>query len=299
MVVVGCLDKKNQAEVMEDYPAVSIPKEQRPKAIDSHFHLDRVRNKLGHQVDYKQMLESVVPEIGAEVWVTGGVAVFCDPPTYPTQAEVTELVEQGVGVAIGLHPKPLKSYTEDDFKKFTKCIKYTGVCALGEVGLDHYQTKPDTWDDQHHLLDQALEHLTVDKVLVLHNRGDGNEMMELLYHLKGVVPRTQRIHLHCFNGSVKSRDKWINQFPNIHFGFTALVDHFRKPQKEALRTLEANRLLLETDAPYFHIGNNHLSTPALLGTTAQIVARVRGETWQQVLEVSAVNAQKLYRLPST
>ena len=175
-------------------------------------------NKLGNQAaTLKDVLKAVEANIGDKVCVVGGVAIFCDPATYPSQDEVNQLATQGVGVAFGLHPKT-KNVSEDSWNKFTACLQLEGVRALGEVGLDHFKIAKTLWDQQHIVLSRALDHLTPDKVLVLHNRGDGTELLELLFHLKGVVPKEQRIHLHCYSGNASTRDRWVATFPNVHFG---------------------------------------------------------------------------------
>ena len=297
LVVLGCLDSTTRQELREQFPAISVPFQQRQKAVDSHFHLDRVRNKLGRKrLSFTDMLEVEEPDAGDEVWVTGGVAVFCDPQSYPSQEEVDSLVGLGVGVAIGLHPNPSRPYKDEDWSKFRRCLQFSGVCALGEVGLDHVKGPVSTWDSQHEVLDQALDYLTPERVLVIHSRDNKTEMLELLFHLKGRVPADQRIHLHCFSGKASTRDKWIQAFPNVHFGFTPLVASFNNEQKEALRTLEVDRLLIETDAPYFSGEGRSISTPAFVGTSARCVCTIRSETWEELLRVTAVNARRLYRL---
>ena len=119
-------------------------------------------------------------------------------------------------------------------------------------------------------------------------------MMQLLYQLKGVVPKTQKIHLHCFYGSKRVVDRWISEFPETHFGFTAMVKSFDAVSVEALKTLEEHRLLLETDSPYFKPQNKRASTPALIGDVAKLVANLRGQSWEKVLEVTRANGRRLY-----
>ena len=88
-----------------------------------------------------------------------------------------------------------------------------------------------------------------------------------------MVPREQKIQM----------DQWQRVFLNTHFGFTGMVQHFSHDSKEALRQLQEEKLLLETDAPYFRIGGRAHSSPALIGMVADMVAKIRGQTWKQVL----------------
>ena len=59
-------------------------------------------------------MKEVESNAGDKVNVVREVAVFCDPKSYPSQEEIKELGTKGVGVAIGLHSKSSRLYTEDD-----------------------------------------------------------------------------------------------------------------------------------------------------------------------------------------
>ncbi|KAH3773240.1 hypothetical protein DPMN_174598 [Dreissena polymorpha] len=62
----------------------------------------------------------------------------------------------------------------------------------------------------------------------------------------------------------------------------------------ALRRIDGDRLLLETDAPNFPAANQELSSPSCIGATAREVAKIRGCSWMDVLRQTAENAQQLY-----
>ncbi|MEW8548718.1 MAG: TatD family hydrolase [Candidatus Thiodiazotropha sp.] len=232
------------------------------------------------------------------VKLTGGVVVFCDPPTYPTREEAQILQQSGFHIAIGMHPKQASLYTDADHAAFLERLSFPGVRVFGEIGVD-YSVEPARWANQHVLLDKVLKHLQPFHVLVLHARaiqGDqtGVGYIQLLFQLKGVVPTTQKIHLHCFEGTTEVMNRWTEEFPNTYFGFTGLVGSFNTASKEALRSLNPDRLLLETDAPYFHIGGRRYSSPGLIGMVAKMIADIRKETWSHVLEAASRNARRLY-----
>jgi len=174
-----------------------------------------------------------------------------------------------------------------------------GVRGLGEVGLDHTSLSS-AWSVQHRVLDRALTFLRPDDVLVIHNRAPDNDrsepMLQLLYQLKGVVPRDQRIHVHCFHGGVETVKLWIETFPNAHFGYTPLVSSASQDAKTALRQMEDHRILLETDAPYFKTKEARFSTPAFLGVAAASVAHIRGQDPETILQLTAANGRRLYRM---
>lgn len=301
LVVFACLNDRDRQELIERYPisATWMDEEGLPEGFDSHFHLDRSRKVLNKpNASVKDICGMVHPDRNFRFRLIGGVVVFCDPCTYPTREVMQELQTQGYLIAIGMHPKYVNTYTEADFAAFQQCLSNPEVWALGEVGLD-YTVDPSMWGLQHVVLDRVLKHLLPSHVLVLHARGmmgtqTGVGYFQLLFQLKGVVLPEQRIHLHCFEGSRELMERWLSEFPNTRFGFTGLVKHFNAASKEALRSIQEDKLLLETDSPYFHIGGRKHSSPALLGMVANMVAEVRGQTWTEVLEVASRNARLLY-----
>ena len=295
--ILSCLEERNRNSLRELFPAIEVVvSEDGPDAFDAHFHLDRTAQRAKRSIEeFPAVCSAVKPEEEFQVRVTGGVAVFCDPATYPSEEQVAICQRQGLVVAIGMHPK--HQPTEQDWAAFGRCIKFPNVAALGEVGLD-YSIAPSLWSRQHVVLDRALQLLSPNLVLVLHSRcqkdSSDNSAMQLLYQLKGVVPSEQKIHLHCFSGDQEAVDRWTHEFPNVHFGFTAMVRDFSGGNKEALKNLEDRRLLLETDAPFFRLGGRHFSTPAMLGMVASLVGAVRGQDWRDILQLTNANARRLY-----
>ena len=300
LVLFACLSAKDQQEVTEQYPVSTSWRdvEGLPDGFDSHFHLDRSRNVL-HRPDasVEEICSAIRPDAEFKYKLIGGVVIFCDPPSYPTREDVRQLQDDGFLVGIGLHPKQSEQYSEADFASFQRCLEYPEVKVLGEIGLD-YSVNRSSWAAQHLVLDRVLKHLQPTQVLV-HARGDretlGLGYYQLLFQLKGVVSSNQRIHVHCFEGDHALVETWLGEFPNTLFGFTGLVQHFNRASKEALRRLPEDKLLLETDSPYFRIGGRHNSSPALLGMVANMVADIRGQEWKEILGVALRNASLLYQ----
>ena len=86
MSILSLLGEDRRDKLRATFPAVE--ELELPEAVDSHFHLDRTAHKLGLNLDYERVASHTVSDPSHQVKVTGGVAVFCDPATYPTQEEV-------------------------------------------------------------------------------------------------------------------------------------------------------------------------------------------------------------------
>ncbi len=68
------------------------------------------------------------------------------------------------------------------------------------------------------------------------------------------VPPDFRIHLHCFKESKDMMDKWLSKYSNCYVGFTPLArDSDAKAMAEVIRSAPLERILLETDSPYFQV----------------------------------------------
>uniref|UniRef100_A0A0B6Z6Z9 Uncharacterized protein n=1 Tax=Arion vulgaris TaxID=1028688 RepID=A0A0B6Z6Z9_9EUPU len=89
--------------------------------------------------------------------------------------------------------------------------------------------------------------------LVLHCRDAYDDCLIIL---KEMVPRTWRIHLHCFCGNMEVADIWMDTFPNLYIGLTPVITYRSAYDSiNSARHIPLNRLLLETDSPYFVPGS--------------------------------------------
>ncbi|KAK3092520.1 hypothetical protein FSP39_003912 [Pinctada imbricata] len=136
--------------------------------------------------------------------------------------------------------------------------------------------------------------------LVLHLRGPSGDTYgsdvtgRCQAIMRRVCRREQKIHVHCFTGLSQVVNDWLSDFPNTFFGVTAAVRRFDEEQKSGLRAIPRNRLLLETDAPYFPVGNVPYSTPAYLGDTAAFVAVYLNIGPCDLMQLTLRNAMTLY-----
>jgi TatD DNase family protein len=66
------------------------------------------------------------------------------------------------------------------------------------------------------------------------------------------LKETHKIHLHCFTGGWKLGKMFLDKFPNLCIGVTSLIT-FRTANSahELVKNIPIERLLFETDSPYF------------------------------------------------
>lgn len=178
---------------------------------------------------------------------------------------------------VGIHPGKV------DVETLAHILDTFEVVGLGQVGIDGTNEDPLL---QRRILDDALgllksrPHL----VLVLHCLAGIRDSVssvyyEMFYRCKGI--HTDVVSL------------WLGYFPNTYFGYNSMVsrNNFGPDSRLAVRRLDATRILLETDAPYFPAAGKELSSLAYIGVTAREVAKVRGCSWKELMQQAADNAQ--------
>ncbi len=190
--------------------------------------------------------------------------------------------------AVGVHPLNME---DAPFSKarLTHWLQQPKVVALGEVGLDYHYT-PETRAQQIELFAAQLEVATALGVpVIVHDREAHEDTLTLLkkYRPKGVV--------HCFSGSAEFAQEVVRLGMYIGLGGATTFKNARKPLEVAAR-VPADRLLLETDAPYMtpvpYRGKRCVS--AYISYTARAVALVRNATPAEILNQTTQNAKALF-----
>ena len=153
------------------------------------------------------------------------------------------------------------------------------------------------------MLFKILDLVQPDKVLVFHLRGLSSDIYGYATNLRcfgmlvmAGVNLGQPIHLHCFTGSRVMVQRWLEMFPNTHFGLTAKFQELSQEQTLALRVVPEDRLLIETDSPYLSLSGQGINTPAYAGDVASSFDDRRDISTRETLELTVKNGRRLYRL---
>ena len=196
-----------------------------------------------------------------------------------------------VYATIGIHPHDVKDARPEDMRELSQLAKHKKVVAIGEVGLDFYRNlSPE--DVQRKFMIQFFEmakeaHLP----LVLHIRDAYEPMIELLKeHLKGL-----RAVSHCFSGTREVMESLVAL--GLFISFAGPVTYKKNDSlREAAKACPADRILLETDAPFLapqaHRGKRNES--AFMMESARLVAELRGVSPEKLGEMSSHNAEVLF-----
>ncbi len=189
---------------------------------------------------------------------------------------------------VGFHPENLNDMPKDYLEQIAKVLKHEKAVALGETGLDYH------WDIEKELQHRVFEEQLIlskelDVPVVIHDREAHGDVMQYLrkYQPKGLM--------HCFSGSVEMLKEVLRLGLSISLGGTVTFKNARVPV-EVAEVVPLDRLLLETDAPYLSPVPNRgkRNDSSNIVYTATKIAEIKGIGVQQLLDITAENAKRLY-----
>ena len=226
---------------------------------DSHCHLDFLARKLNREnvkggESLVKSLQSDGQNLGDRFG--GCIANFCHPRDWGQGASkvLSSCKSQNrVFLTLGCHPHfddKMDSSSVDQLQRLAREMKGR-VVAIGECGLDKSGKNRVPMDVQMKYFEAQIDVArNLNLPLVLHIRGAEEEAIELLRRKQ--VPANYRIHYHCFTGTLKAAEAWLSSYPASKIGLTGLVTFTHaKSVREVASGLPLDKLLLETDAPYF------------------------------------------------
>lgn len=194
--------------------------------------------------------------------------------------------------AVGIHPQEAACVTADDLTVIEQLAADEKAVAIGEIGLDYHYEEICPRAVQQHWFAQQLELANrLSLPVVVHDREAHEDTLRFLkqYRPAGVV--------HCFSGSVEMARELLALGLYIGIGGVVTFKNARKTV-EVAATIPLDRLLLETDAPYLapvpHRGKRCDSS--LIRHTADTIAALRGISTEELLDITARNAARLYGL---
>jgi TatD DNase family protein len=184
-----------------------------------------------------------------------------------------------VYAAIGRHPNSATGFDDADLAELAALAAHPKCVAIGETGLDFYRDGAPPADQERAFRAQISLARSVDKPLVIHTRDASDETLALLEaEAEGV-----RVILHCF--SMAERLEECLAHPDWWISFAGNVTY---PKAEALRLaairVPANRLLVETDAPFLSPQpvRGKMNQPANVVLTAHALAVERRVAYEEL-----------------
>ncbi|XP_005413125.1 PREDICTED: putative deoxyribonuclease TATDN2 [Chinchilla lanigera] len=266
--------------------------------IDTHCHLDMLYSKLsfkGTFTKFRRMYSSSFPKE-----FQGCISDFCDPRTLTDCLWEELLKEDQVWGAFGCHPHFARYYNESQERNLLQALRHPKAVAFGEMGLDYSYKCTTPVPEQHKVFERQLQlAVSLKKPLVIHCREADEDLLDIM---KKFVPFDYKIHRHCFTGSYPAIEPLLKYFPNMSVGFTAVLTYSSAWEaRDALKQIPLERIIVETDAPYFlprQVPKSlcQYAHPGLALHTVREIARVKEEPLSHTLAALRENTSRLYSL---
>jgi TatD DNase family protein len=199
----------------------------------------------------------------------------------------------------GVHPHHAADLTEAALAELQDLARESEVVAAGECGLDYFRDFSPR-DLQRRAFGWQLEvAASTGKPVFLHQRDAHDDFLAILReHMPGLAGGVA----HCFTAGPDERDAYLGL--GLHIGITGWICDERRGThlREVVRGIPADRLLLETDAPYLlprdlkPAPKSRRNEPHFLPHIAAVVAAARNESPANLARMATENSRRLFRL---
>lgn len=257
-------------------------------SVDSHCHLA--------DAAFAADLDAVVSRARAAGLQRALCILAAADDAEAVQAERLAALWPDVRFSIGAHPHQAKAFAgrARDLPGILDAARAANprVCAVGEIGLDyHYDFAPR--DVQRDVFAAQVAHARErDLPVVIHTREATDDTFAVLLEAGGGQVRGV---FHCFTDDAATARAAIDL--GFSLGFSGIVTFPKAGELRAIaRWVPADRLLIETDAPYLapvpHRGLRN--EPAYVMQVAEIIAAERGVALDDLAAQTLANFTALF-----
>lgn len=255
------------------------------KLFDSHCHL----TDQSYAADFDRVL-SRMADAGVDAAMLVGINREDSEKTVRLAAS-----RPGFYASVGVHPHDAERCSEETLAALKALAGHPKVRAWGETGLD-FNRMFSPRDMQELWFLRQLE--TADDLglpLIFHERDSGGRFLELL---KATHRKGRRGVIHCFSGNRKELDAYLDL--GYHIGVTGILTIQKRGAdlRAMVPRIPADRLLVETDAPYLtpapQKNRTRRNEPAFVASTLLKLAEIRGEDPEALAAATWNNACRLF-----
>ena len=198
----------------------------------------------------------------------------------------------------GVHPHHASDWDADSGDRLRRMAQQDCVRAIGETGLDFNRNySPPAAQEQAFEQQMALA-AELGMPLFCHQRDAHPRFVEMLRAQRDRVPR---VVVHCFTDSREALFDYLDL--DCHIGITGWICDERRglELRELVRLIPAERLLLETDAPYLLPRTldpkpaSRINEPAYLRHILEEVALCRGEAAADLATITHSNSLAFFQ----
>jgi TatD DNase family protein len=206
----------------------------------------------------------------------------------------------GCYATAGVHPHNAKNWDTAAQAALRELVTPTphSLAAVGECGLDYNRNFSPPPAQRKCFEDQLALSAEIGKPVFLHERDAFGDFFAILKQYRPSLPGAV---VHCFTGGAAELEAYISI--DCYIGITGWICDERRGNHliPLLKTIPADRLLLETDAPYLiprnlprsvrGVGRNE---PRFLSHIAAFIAENLGKPFDQLADETSTNAARLF-----
>ncbi|MBX6424698.1 MAG: TatD family hydrolase [Variibacter sp.] len=251
--------------------------------VDSHCHLDF------------PVFADELDEVVARARARGVGRMVTISTRVRAHARVLEIAERfdDVFCSVGTHPHHAHEELDVTAEELAARCAHAKVVAIGEAGLDyHYDSSPRAAQERGLRTHIAAARAT-GLPLVIHSRDADEDMARILR--EEMAAGTFSAVLHCFTGSARLAQEAVEL--GCYISFSGILT-FKKSGalREIAAGLPADRILVETDAPYLAPDpfRGRRNEPAYVAETARVLAALRGLSPEALAAQTSANFFRLF-----
>lgn len=267
--------------------------------IDSHCHLD----------EYEDLPAILAAAREAGVGKLLAIGIGDGPQTMQRALEIAHASPEVFATA-GIHPQEAHRADNEALTKLTGLVGDTRCLAVGEIGLDYYHAEnPDPAVQGAAFVAQMNIARQARKPITIHCRTSelaGAKVQARFEHrdawedLLGLIAEHWTPHglpgiMHCFSGNAEQATRSLAA--GFYLSFAGNLTYPKSTSiQEVAKTAPADRLLIETDAPFLSPVplRGQRNEPGYIRHTAEFLAGLRNVSVHEVEEQTTANFLQLF-----
>jgi TatD DNase family protein len=248
--------------------------------IDAHCHMEQ----QDYQNDRDQVIEKCKQQLSAII------TCCAHHKDFDLTMQILEKHKNFVFAAFSIHPIYIKEITSKGKDEFFDLLKKNKnkIIGIGETGLDYAHVKEDAWKQKQKEL--FIEFISLakelNKPIIVHSRDATDDAVKILEQ-----ENAKNVLMHLF-GDRHLLKRVIDNGWSISIG--PIVQR-SKNHKKLTRDTPIEKIMLETDSPWFGPEGKRNDPTAVIGVASRI-AEIKKLTIENVDKITTENAVKFFGL---
>ena len=218
--------------------------------------------------------------------------------------EIAQAHPDRVYATAGLHPHHAAEWNDEHAALIRELAAHSALVSLGDCGLDYFRDLAPR-DVQRKAFVQQLEFaVELQKPVFLHQRDAHADFLAVLREYRAQL---RAVCVHCFTDTATAAEDYLAL--DCHIGITGWICDERRGTHllDVVRLIPADRLLVETDAPYLlprtvpkalRPRDGRRNEPAYLPYVIYTIAGARGDDASALADSTTRNARRFFSLPT-